>query len=190
MEVRPIELRTRIRLAARCDVGMAGDVLDGMLLPQEADEPGQGRILRRSERDFVAAFEFDADREVVAASGAAPARFAGVPGAQAARHELHEPAVAPDQEVGGDAQRLDFPVVGMRVGIQGVGEQALDAVAAELARGQGNGVHHDQPHGLPGGTLIAIGGRDAPNAGQPAFCVEPASHSAQAAPCGSAGSGR
>ena len=41
MELRPIELRTRIRLAARCDVGMAGDVLDGMLLPQEADEPDQ-----------------------------------------------------------------------------------------------------------------------------------------------------
>ena len=66
----------------------------------------------------------------------------------------------------------------------------LDAVAAELARGQGNGVHHDQPHGLPGGTLIAIGGRDAPNAGQPAFDVELAIHSAQAAPYGNAGNGR
>ena len=79
MELRPIELRTRIRLAARCDVGMAGDVLDGMLLPQEADEPGQGRILRRGERNVVAAFEFDADREVVAAVTPPPLRRPGVP---------------------------------------------------------------------------------------------------------------
>ena len=190
IEMGPIEKRTGIRLAARRDVGMANDVFDRIVLPQNADEPHQGRILRRIKRQLVTALEFDADREIVAAFDPIPTRGTGMPRAQAARHELHDPPIATNQEMSGDAQELDFTVIGMRPGVQRIGKKAHDTVAAKQPRGQRYGMNHDQPYRLAGGPLIAIGGEDAPRAGQPALGIKLAIHSTRAVPCDSAGNGR
>lgn len=130
--MRPIEMRTGVHLATGRDIGMADDIFDRIVVPQDSNEPRQHVVLPGFERPVVATLQFDADREVVAVFGAVPTRRTGMPGTQGARDELHDAAIPPDQEVCGDAKRMDLPVIGMRLGIQRVAEQALDAVPAEL----------------------------------------------------------
>src|SRR5207248_8232821 len=104
-EPRPVEAGPRIGLAAGGDVAVRGDGAQRQRRAQRGDQRNKRAVLPRIEWRVVAAFELDADREVVAARAAAPARFACVPGAPVDRHELREFAVAANQEVGGDAQR-------------------------------------------------------------------------------------
>ena len=165
-------MRSGIRLAARRDVGMADDILDRVASAQGADEATESEILVRLEGQLVAAFQLDADGEIVAALQAAPRRGAGMPGAQAARNELQQPAVAPDQEMGGDAQMPDLGVIGMRLRVEGAGKQPLDAVAAELSRRKGNGVDHDQLRRGALGSRIAVRRGHAKRAGQPALGIQ------------------
>ncbi len=78
---------------------MSGDVLNGVVIAQASGQSEQCGILRISERCGVAAFEFDADGEIVAAFTVLPVRDTGVPGAVVARHKLNQTAVTADEEM-------------------------------------------------------------------------------------------
>ena len=78
---------------------MANDAGDGILGFERARERGEPFILRVLERQIIATFEFDAEREVIAAAAPAPVRIAGVPCTQLARYELDNLSVTPDQEM-------------------------------------------------------------------------------------------
>src|SRR5262249_41602437 len=119
-----------------------GDGAQWNALPKIHQEKSQGLVLRVLERRVVGALELDADREVVAAAAAAPGRGAGVPGAPLDRDELHHLAVASDQEVRGDLERVHLAEVGVRRRVEAVGEQALDVPAAVLPGRQADRVHH------------------------------------------------
>src|SRR5207249_8919088 len=70
-----------------CALPICGDVAQGKRAAQRAQQLVQARILNVFERAFLDTFEFHADREVVAAAAAAPARRAGVPRAPLHRSE-------------------------------------------------------------------------------------------------------
>ena len=112
---------------------MAGDVHDRVAAHEGPGEASERAVLRRGVASRVRPFQLDADREVVAPGAAAPRRFAGVPRPPRAAYELHEPAVAPNEKMRGDAEVGDWPERRMCARIEAVGEEALDRVTAEVA---------------------------------------------------------
>src|SRR5438034_11484431 len=137
---RPVETRAGIGLATGCDVAVRGDVAQRECSFQTVNQLDQARVLSVGEGGIVRAFELDADREIVAPLAAAPARDAGMPGAARDRHELHELAVAPHEEVRRDAQLRDLAEIRVRFRVEAIGEEALDRVAAVLPRRQADRV--------------------------------------------------
>ena len=75
------------------------DVLYWIVLLQALCQLAQLPVLVVGKCVEVRAFQFDADREVVAALPVVPAGLAHVPGALAARYKLNQFAIAADQEV-------------------------------------------------------------------------------------------
>ena len=140
----PIKEWSRVGLASRGDVRMSGECRNGVMRYQAFDQFIQLLILRVFKRQFVATFELDADREVIAAFASVPVRDAGVPGALVAGYELDHRAVSPDQKVCRYSECAYPCKVGVGSRIERVGEEALDVVAAELRGGQADGVDYDQ----------------------------------------------
>ena len=60
----------------------------------------------------------------------------------------------------------------MRAGVELVGEQALDGIAAENAGRQADGVQHDQRDGRAGRPGVEVGGVDATRARQEALRLD------------------
>ena len=138
---------------------MPNHVLDRVAARERPDEPGQHCVLRARIRDVVATLELDSDREIIAALPAAPGRLPGMPRALAARHELDQRAVAPDEEVRRHAQFGDRREIRVCAGIEAVGEQPFDGVAAELAGRQRDTVHDDERDLARRRPCVAIGRR-------------------------------
>ena len=128
-------------------------------------EPGERLVLRLGEGHVVGALQLDADGEVVAALAALPLGSTRVPGPQLGRHVLDELAVAPDEEMRGDGEPLDFPEEGMRLGIEPAEEEVVDPRAAEKSRRQRDVVDHDERDLLALGALVAMGRRHPARAG-------------------------
>src|SRR5512141_2073366 len=105
---------------------MAGDVGNRIFRLQRARKLSQPLILPVIKRAVVAALEFDADREIVAAAAPAPIRFAGVPCPLAAWHELDDFAVAAYHEVRRDLEAGDPAVIRVRVRVESVGKEIDD----------------------------------------------------------------
>src|SRR2546430_16895409 len=89
-------------------------------------------------------------------SRSAPARRAGVPRAPLHRHELQQLAVAPDEKVRRQLQSRDVAEIRMRGGVEPVGEQPLDRVAAVLPPRQADRGQHEEPDRRPWRTLDAL----------------------------------
>ncbi len=98
-------------------------------------------ILQRCVRNVVRAFQFDADRKIIAAFAPAPVRLSGMPGPPVERHELHERAVAADEQVRRDFHPVDFAKIRMRQRIKVPEKEFLDMRAAEFPRRQADAVH-------------------------------------------------
>ena len=130
----PIEMRTRIGLASRRDMFMAGNPAQGVRRRQRSGQLGQSAILHVFEWRVVAAFEFDADGKIVAALTPFMCRQPGMPGALEGRYELRQTAVARNQEMRGDAQTLQFGKTGVGRGIEPVTEQLIYIRRAESDR--------------------------------------------------------
>src|SRR5512147_852349 len=77
----PVEMRSRVGLAPRRrgNIGMADDFPDRIPAQEHGRQPGQRRILDVREELIVAAFDLDADGEVIAAPAAVPFGLSGMP---------------------------------------------------------------------------------------------------------------
>jgi hypothetical protein len=156
-EACPIECRARIGFSARGDILVTGEVGDRVTAAQRPGESGQDTILGSLVVQRVGAFQLDADGEIVALLPAPPRRSAGMPRPAFAGYKLRQRAVAPDQEMRGNPQLPDRGEVGMRAGVETVGEQLRDRSPPELTRRQGNVMHHEQRDLGAGWAIIAIG---------------------------------
>ena len=140
----PIETWARIVLAARCNVLVANHRVDRIPPGHRAQQAHQCDVLRAFKRLALEPLDLDAQGEVIAVVAAGPMRCAGVPRTRVARHELRHAPVAPDEEMCRDPQAAQATEIGMRCGIEGVGEQALDGVAAVMPWRQADGMQHGQ----------------------------------------------
>lgn len=80
-----------------------------------------------------------------------------MPGAPVGVDEADRLAVAADEVMRRHAQMRDGGVVRVRGGIERVGEELLDAGAAELVGGEADGVDDDEAHPLAGRALVVVG---------------------------------
>jgi hypothetical protein len=83
-----------------------------------------------------------------------------MPGAQCARDELEQRAVAPNQEVRRDAYCRKLAKISVRVRVEAIGKQLDDGVPTELARRQRDVVNDQQRDALAFRPGIAIGRSD------------------------------
>jgi hypothetical protein len=72
---------------------------DRVGLSKHLNESSQHPVLNLFKRSVVTALELDSDREVITMVTPMPLRLTGMPGSRLAWHELHEFAVATNQEV-------------------------------------------------------------------------------------------
>ena len=92
----PVKASTRIVLAARRDVLMAGDVRYRVVPVQGLAQPTQLLVLGVLEQIAFQAFEFDADRVVIALGASSVLGLAGMPGPVVGADKLPQAAVATD----------------------------------------------------------------------------------------------
>ena len=163
-------MRSGIGLAARRDVAVAHQAIGADGRPgrhQQAHQARQAPVLAVLEGLPVAAFELDADGEVVAAIPPVVAGNARVPGTFGERYELDELAVAANEHVGGHPQGGDLRERRMGVDVQAVAKQRLHVGRSECAFRQADTVDDDEL-GLAGcGTLIAVGRWQVAHTSQP-----------------------
>ena len=152
---------------------MAGDRFDRIRGLQCAGDARERLILGGLERRVVRAFELDADREIVASRSSAPRRFTGVPRALFARDELHERAVAANEEMRRHSERRYAGVIGMRGGVQTILKELDDARAAELPRRQADRVYDEEIDRRARGTLVAVRRRDERHTAREPRAVDP-----------------
>ena len=96
----PVKVGARISFAPGGDIRMSLNVLQRIVLLQELCQLAQPLVLGVGKSFEIRAFQFDANRKVIAALPVVPCGLAGVPGALAARYKLDQLAVASDQEMG------------------------------------------------------------------------------------------
>jgi hypothetical protein len=105
-------------------------------LANGSGEPGERFILGILEREIVGALHLNTDGEIVGAGPPFTVRLAGVPSALMQRHELDKLAIASNQDMGGNFQILDFKIIRILAGIQGIAKKLLDAGPTEKAWGE------------------------------------------------------
>jgi len=111
---------------------------------QRLGQTPQHPVLLLLERRIVAAFEFDSDREIVAALTRAPLRLPCMPGALETWDILDEFAIAADQKMRGNLQAGYFPEIGVSARVETVREQLVDRCTAEAPRRQADAVNNDK----------------------------------------------
>lgn len=116
---------------------------------------------------IIGAFEFDADRIVVAPFAAPMARHARVPGTSIERHELGHRTASRDQQVARHAYALQVRKRWVERGVEAVREQRIDQPRAELSRRQRYPVHHDERNILGVRTRAGVRRSQSPYAPQP-----------------------
>lgn len=135
---------------------MACDCRDRVTPTQDSNQGAQPSVLLGGERLVVAAFEFDANREVVAVFPTLPAGFSGVPGTQVAADELDDPAIAAQVKMGGYLQRRNFRKIGVDRRIESIAKKILDPVTAKFAGRQADAVDDEQRNFGVGRSLAEI----------------------------------
>jgi len=117
---------------------------DRIMATKAVQKPIQAAVLAGGVGRVVAAFQFDADGEIVATGAALPLRDAGVPGALSAGDALDEPTVAADHEMRRHPEPRQRRVQRVGGGVERVGKEFQDVVAAEIAGRQRNVVEDDE----------------------------------------------
>lgn len=153
----PVKTRTGIGLAARCNIGMPGNMRNRISFLQCLGEHYQRRILNVGKRRGVAPLKLDTNGKIVTADLALPAGFSSVPGSLFAGNKLDDFAIAADEEMGGNLEIVESLVIGVRFRIEFVGEQLYHAITAKLIRWQADIVDHQQIYGASNWTIVAIG---------------------------------
>ena len=142
-------------LATGRDVAVTCQPAQWVALAQQPGQCRQAPVLRLREGVFAIAFEFDADRKIIAALTTLELRHTGMPGPTIGPDELTQLATAPDQEMGRDAQSREPGKVRMRTGIERAGEQPFDGIARELSGRQAD-VMNDQQIDRAGRRALVV----------------------------------
>src|SRR5262245_11517386 len=87
------------------------------------------------------------------------------------RHELDQFSGTADEKMRRHAQACDFPVIGMRIRIETVGEQLLDAGPAKFPGWQTDRMDYDEADGLMPRPFVAVGRRDMPGLEYPSILM-------------------
>ena len=95
----PVKARSRISFAARCNVLMAGHMLNRVVPKQVKTEPTELHILGVFEHITLQTFELDADRVVIALGAPSVFGLSGMPGTVIRADKLPKAAVTLDVEM-------------------------------------------------------------------------------------------
>lgn len=141
---------------------MPHNLLDGnvVVIEQALADGYQRLVLLVTIANLVTAFQFDADRKVITSGAATMARLARMPRASIERHELHETAITPDQQVAGDLHTGEISKIRVAIAIKPAGKERLDVRPAEMACRQTDAVDDDKLDRAVGRPVVA-----------PAFCL-------------------
>ena len=155
----PIEIRAGVGLAFRGDFVVAryrAPVEARVAGKQRIENAPEGFILTVGIGGVVGAFDFDADREVIATGAAAPARDTRVPSAAIKRDELGYRTPATYEEVRGDPHSLKVGQAGIAGAVEGIAKEPLDRAGAEFAGRQRDTVDDDEAdvRGIGSGVLV------------------------------------
>ena len=142
-------------------------------ITQRSHDPGECVILGRFVGNSVRAFQFHADREVIASRAALIAGLAGMPCSIGKFYELRQAAVSRHQQVRRHPQFTYFGKIGMQIERQRIREQPVYPGAAEFSGRQADAVHDDQIRRDPLRASIVIWRSDLPGAShQSAFEID------------------
>jgi hypothetical protein len=153
----PVEAVSWVCFSSGCDMFMAGNMRDGIVLQDGCAQTGQRFILTVFEGLSFNPLKLYSDRVVVTVAPSAVTGGAGMPGAVVATDELLEFAMAPDKKVGRHLHPLDAFEVGVPVPVELVGEQALHIVTTILTRGKTDAMQNDQINHCAFCTRTVIG---------------------------------
>ena len=113
-------------------------------------------ILYRFVWHVIGAFQLNTDGKVITVLPSAEFGTAGVPGAPVKRHELYDLSFPVYQKMCGNLQVLDLLEIRMRVRIERIAEQLLNAGTAELPRRQTDTMDDQQAYIDPFRPVIII----------------------------------
>lgn len=136
---------------------VSGDMRHRIGLEDRCAQAGQCFVLRRFKDASFQAFEFNANRVVIALVLPPVSGLAGMPCTVVAADKLPKSAGAADEKVRRNLKPPDALEVGMRVPVELIGEQALHIAIAELPWRQADRVNHDQVNPRTGRPLIKVG---------------------------------
>lgn len=144
--------------ARQRDVLMTNAICNWINIPEYLNELSQNPVLHVFERDVIAAFELDTDRKVITPVSTVPLRLACVPGPRLTWHELHEFAIAANQEMRRNSQFGYGFETRISRRIKAIGKQLRDFIAAEAPRWQADAVNNDEFYAAARRASIAVGG--------------------------------
>lgn len=141
---RPVERRAGVGLASRRDLAMADDIGDRVSGRNRLRQCTEIYVLGIFERLRVCAFDLYADRKIIAARAAAPRRFARVPCALGAGHELNNQAIAAHEKMRRHSTLGNRAEIRMRGGIETIRKKVDDPRPAEFSRRQADIVYDEE----------------------------------------------
>ncbi len=174
MQAGPIEDRPGVGLAPRRNIRVTPDALrvDGRITGHQLTaQLGQTIVLDIGIRNMVRALKFDAHRKIIAATAPVQPGLAGMPGAPAEGHVLHQFAIPAHQRMRRNPQRRDLLKIRMRGGIKLATEEPINPGAAELPGRQTDSMHNNGINTYPGRALVTMRRRHPARILQPAGSV-------------------
>ena len=153
----PVKIRAGVGFSLRGDVSVADNIMDRVGRLYRLSEFSQPGVLHGRKRLVIAAFQLDADREIIAAGTLLPAGYTGVPGAPGAGDELDDFSVTANEEMARNFQAFQRLIIRVRLRIELIGEQFDDTFTAKFFRRQADGMDHQQADVIPVRPLVAIG---------------------------------
>lgn len=123
---------------------MARHPLYGKTPAELYNKLSQHLVLDRLKRQRITTFQLYADGEIIAAISPSPARHPRMPSPHFRRNKLDKFAIAANKVVRGYPELVDFPKKRVAVGIQSIGKETLNSIAAKAVGRKANSMHYYQ----------------------------------------------
>lgn len=155
--MRPIKTRAGVLFAARCNVFVAPDVRNRIVVGQCGAQGAEGFVLAGFKSLAIQSLQFNANGEIVAIVLAIEVGNPSVPCPVIATHQLPQLAFSADEKMGRNLQTFQALKVRVFVDRQLVGEQIQHMRGAIFPRWQADGMHHHQVDGRAHGPGAKVG---------------------------------
>src|SRR5580765_5812850 len=137
----PIEKWPGISFSTRRNMRVTGHIGERITTTQDDSQGGQHLILPVGERRLIAAFQFYADRKIVATFTAAKCRQPSMPRPIVGRNELQQAAITLNHEMRRYSQGTQLVEIRMDIAIELIAKQRADERAAKLSWRQADAVN-------------------------------------------------